>query len=247
MSEASVFEAEARTSEEPETRAQYLEAIKDKNAWHEYMKPFGAQIAAELTGEFRIWGTKCSICQTEMTSFEDHMASTKHWKQLRFRLNYIFPEPPAAYDWHNVWIQLVQTPRGRFLINHLTGEHGWASQLGAPMWMGQTATTRVMTVVEPSQLAEWLWRRYIESGARELSSIPAVHRISWMCDVCETPMFDVAAHITSGRHFRHLQGRMQRFGVEGPADIDSPGLPWQQTFTAARVSFNHLSGELTPL
>ena len=101
-------------------------------------------------------------------------------------------------------------------------------------------------VVEPSQFAEWLWRRSIEAAAQELSSIPAVHRRSWMCDVCDTQMVDVAAHITSGRHFRRLQGRMQGYGVEGPPDINSPSAPWQQSFTAARLLFNHLSGELTP-
>jgi hypothetical protein len=54
------------------------------------------------------------------------MQSQNHWKALWNKFQGKIPPPEYALGLNRQWVQSFSHTRGKYLFNHLTGEHGWA-------------------------------------------------------------------------------------------------------------------------
>ena len=80
----------------------------------------------------REWSAKCVVCETEMTrGIAEHLPSLNHWKKLWEKLRCAVPAPDQANDWSKPWVQRLQTTKGLYMFNHLTGQQGFESEIAA--------------------------------------------------------------------------------------------------------------------
>jgi len=71
------------------------------------------------------WNHHCTVCENKVMQrgATDHLQSQGHWKTLWSRLQTVggVPSPNDALAWDKHWVQAFETPRGRYLFNHVTG------------------------------------------------------------------------------------------------------------------------------
>lgn len=103
---------------------------RERGAWRRFMEPLATAAADELLRLSGSWDYSCPVCEQANTrGLADHVPSEKHWKALGGKLNW---RPPPlvedAHAWDKPWVQRIQTGRGVFMFNHLTGLHALEGQ-----------------------------------------------------------------------------------------------------------------------
>lgn len=119
----------------------YLECIERRELWIEFVKPFAVQLRAvqkaicHKTGKLSGW--KCAICSgADMSEADKHLLSKEHHDSMYWRC------PQRAHFWEPSWdvgnlkgltdaryVQLLATPDGTYLFNHVTGEQGYENEV----------------------------------------------------------------------------------------------------------------------
>eukprot|EP00931_Biecheleriopsis_adriatica_P102394 TRINITY_DN7736_c0_g1_i1.p1 TRINITY_DN7736_c0_g1~~TRINITY_DN7736_c0_g1_i1.p1 ORF type:complete len:470 (+),score=80.61 TRINITY_DN7736_c0_g1_i1:80-1411(+) len=204
---------------------------REKGGWRRYMEPLAAAAEAALQRASGSWDYACTVCEQANTrGLADHVPSEKHWKKLGEKLNWVPPPVQDAHDMSKPWVQRIQTTRGVFLFNHVTGAHGIEGQASsaasaAPCAASMCSTAATCPPCAPSMcstaapcpapdlaggklnLAHWLWRNTARVAAEQVEELVSHRDFEGgrpQCLVCSSALIS-KEHVLSLEHFNALQ------------------------------------------
>eukprot|EP00928_Gymnodinium_smaydae_P030425 TRINITY_DN22637_c0_g1_i1.p1 TRINITY_DN22637_c0_g1~~TRINITY_DN22637_c0_g1_i1.p1 ORF type:complete len:435 (-),score=80.29 TRINITY_DN22637_c0_g1_i1:229-1533(-) len=250
---------------------------RTKGDWRRFMEPLANAASEELTRLTGSWDYACPICEQQNTrGLSDHVPSDKHWKALGNKLHWVPPAPEEAHASDKPWVQRINTCRGMFCFNHLTGAHYLEGQAPQPQVLSAAPAPAPTPApgppapcsgVAPASSAEpkfsyahWLFVDRIRTAAQQVDEV--VYHASFggsppACLVCPASQQLTQDHISSLAHFEQLQCRCATLPTEktqGAMEGDNSNLedsssPWVQKLQLCGQDyyFNHLTGkELWP-
>ncbi|CAE7528935.1 unnamed protein product [Symbiodinium sp. CCMP2592] len=108
----------------------YKEALAEIGKWKKFMAEPTERLDSFIYQLMPNYTGKCLVCQADMLGFNTHICSQKHFKQLWARIGSKgIPDPSTVMDWNAAWVEKIETQRGPYLLNHLTGEQGFQADL----------------------------------------------------------------------------------------------------------------------
>eukprot|EP00930_Biecheleria_cincta_P043313 TRINITY_DN29761_c0_g1_i1.p1 TRINITY_DN29761_c0_g1~~TRINITY_DN29761_c0_g1_i1.p1 ORF type:complete len:422 (+),score=67.52 TRINITY_DN29761_c0_g1_i1:44-1309(+) len=249
----------------------YHDALrKDKGAWRSFMEPRARAAEETLHRATGSWDFGCMVCEQDNTrGMTDHLPSEKHWKKLGDKLNWNPPNPVEAHDMNQKWVQRIQTGRGVFAFNHVTGahclegsQHAAISSTSCPSAATSACTPPMANICAPCKPpvakfshAHWLWVKTVRIAAEQVDELTSHPDYDGGCPptcvVCSSSSL-TKEHLLSREHFDKLQERCAGLeeaitaeAVSNVAKERRPPSPWMQKLEAwgQAYYFNHITGK----
>eukprot|EP00930_Biecheleria_cincta_P067929 TRINITY_DN548_c1_g2_i1.p1 TRINITY_DN548_c1_g2~~TRINITY_DN548_c1_g2_i1.p1 ORF type:complete len:1108 (+),score=152.38 TRINITY_DN548_c1_g2_i1:117-3440(+) len=119
----------------------YLEAIERRDLWIGFLKPYATQLRnvqeSHWEENWQLPQWKCAMCNgADMSEADKHLLSKEHHDSMYYN------GPQRACFWEPFWdvqackgltdaryVQLLSTPHGVYLFNHVTGEQGYEHEV----------------------------------------------------------------------------------------------------------------------
>lgn len=119
------------------------------------MEPCATQLgnnALWIPGQISV--RKCHVCDVDMTrGVVEHLPSHKHWKSLWEKLGQRIPDADSVRVWTGPWVERFDTPRGVYLLNHVTGEQGLEHEVVAAGFPPRTQASDSRPSAHPQRAA----------------------------------------------------------------------------------------------
>merc|ERR1719277_2416812 len=109
----------------------YQTAINTKEGWKAHMGPSCREVENLLWDLARFSFSRCDLCGGGAQGLEAHCVGAAHWKKLGQHFNWRLPAPEIAEDMTQPWVMRVETARGTYFFNHVTGQHGFLDEAAA--------------------------------------------------------------------------------------------------------------------
>jgi len=258
----------------PRNGIDYREAQTDISKWKKFMDEPTKRLD-DMYALMTKFSGQCPVCEANMLGFNEHFISQKHFKKLREKFPQGPPTEQLARGWTQPWVQRIETTRGIFLHNHVTGEQAFESEIGSgaqPQPLPQ-AGPRTAVDASPMPVPQSAPRCQVPPEQTQVSRRPGgngqIGHLHFQCLVQPvvakledevdsgesvwdaTPISCTVCRTPHDNFAEHLQSQQHYESLQAKIGEMAGRNPRQLRAdqcwlqSAGQITFNHLTGEMT--